>query len=539
MTLSCLLPLLLFLVPGPAALSVTTGPAVTAEPSVTTGPSVSVRFAESVVQQPVSGRLLLMLSRTEKFRPGENGTPIFGMDVVDWSAGDPLVLDSSALGHPVRSLADLPAGEYFAQAYLHLYTTFERADGHTLRLPMDRGEGQSWRRAPGNLFSVPKSIHLGGETAGVPELILDQVVPPIEPKVDTEWVKHVQIESQRLSAFWGQPMPIGATVLLPRSYHEEPQRKYPVIYQQGHFSSRAPMGFGGGRSFDDYWLSEAAPQVLVVTFQHATPYYDDSYGVNSANMGPYGDALVHELIPELERRFRAIGKASARTLTGGSTGGWISVAMQVFYPDVFGGCWSLFPDQLDFRNYQVVNLLEDSNAYFIEHEWSKVARPGKRDTSGNVVYTMEQENLYEEVLGSRYRSGGQWAAWNATFAPVAADGYPAPLWDPLTGKIDHEIAKLARDRYDLRHHLEQNWERLGPKLVGKLHIYVGRMDNYYLEGGVYRLEEFLESTDSPHYAGEFGYGPRGGHGWSPFGRHELLEVMEKHMAAGLQTTEPQ
>ncbi len=394
---------------------------------------------------------------------------------------------------------------------------------------MDQGEGQKWRRSPGNLFSKPMVIQIGKEGEPAAELVLDQVIPPIKPRVDTEWVKHVSIESKLLSGFWGQPMPIGATVLLPRGFHEEPDRKYPVVYLQGHFSPGAPKGFGRGRSFDKYWQSDAAPKMLLVTLQHATPFYDDSYGVNSANMGPYGDAIVTELIPEVEKRFRAIGDAQSRTLTGGSTGGWISVAMQVFYPEVFGGCWSFFPDQLDFRNYQVVNLMKDKNAYFVEHEWSRVARPGMRDTSGNVSYTMEQENLLEEVLGTRYRSGGQWAAWNAVFAPVAEDGYPMPLWDPLTGAIDPEVAKLAREGYDLRHHLEKNWSSLGPKLVGKLHVYVGRMDNYYLEGGVYRFEKFLEGTDAPHYGGEFQYGATGGHGWSPFDGNELLNKMAEHM----------
>ena len=499
---------------------------------VSSAQSVSVRLDSGAVDGPVSGRVLLLLSRTEHFRPGENGTPIFGVDARDLAPGEAVLVDSSALGHPVRSLKEIPAGEYHAQAYLHVYTTFERADGHTVQLPMDQGEGQSWRRSPGNLYSQPRVIRLGPESTKSIELTLDQIIPPIVPPADTEWVKHVRIESKLLSGFWGQPMPIGATVLLPRSFHDEPQRKYPVIYLQGHFSSRPPMGFGRGRRFDEYWMSDAAPEVLLVTFQHATPYYDDSYGVNSANMGPCGDAIVHELIPEVERRFRAIAEPHARTLTGGSTGGWIAVAMQVFYADFFGGCWSLFPDQLDFRNYQVVNLLEDENAYFIEHEWSRVARPGMRDTSGNVLYTMEQENLLEEVIGTRYRSGGQWAAWNAVFAPVAEDGYPAQLWDPLTGEIDHEVAREARAGYDLRHRLEQDWAELGPELTGKLHVYVGRMDNYHLDGGVYRLEEFLESTESPHYGGEFGYGPRAGHGWSPFEGNELLETMVRHMQAG-------
>ena len=497
--------------------------------SAASAQSFAVRLDPGVTSEPVTGRVLLLLSRTERFRPGENGTPIFGVDADALAPGDALIVDRTALGHPVRSLAEIPAGDYYAQAYLHVYTTFERADGHTLHLPLDRGEGQSWRRAPGNFFSIPKSIHYDPSSTEELELVLDQVIPPIEPRPDTEWVKHIRIESELLSEFWGRPMQLGATVLLPRGFEDEPEERYPVVFLQGHFSPRAPMGFGSGRAFDAFWKSDAAPKALLVTIQHANPYYDDSYGVNSANLGPYGDAIVEELIPEVERRFRAIAAPYARVLTGGSTGGWIAVAMQVWYPDFFGGCWSFYPDQLDFRSYQVVNLLEDDNAYFVEHEWSRVARPGMRKTDGNIVYTMEQENLYEEVIGTRCRSGGQWAAWNAVFAPVAEDGYPQPLWDPLTGVIDHEVARWARDHYDVRQILERDWARLGPLLAGKLHLYVGRMDNYYLEGGVYRLEEFLETTDSPAYAGTFAYGPRGGHGWSPFERNELLEVMVEHM----------
>jgi len=509
--------------------------AVSSLSGVTEAQSFDVRLDPSVATTPLNGRVLLMVSSSQRFRPGENGTPIFGVDAHDLAPGETALVDTSALGHPLRTLADLPEGDYFAQAYLHIYTTFHRADGHTLLLPMDQGEGQSWRRSPDNLFSEVTAFHVGpqGERdAAAPIAVtLNQVVPPIEPKVDTDWVKHVRIQSKLLSDFWGQPMFIGATVLLPRGFNEEPGANYPVVYMQGHFSSRAPMGFGSGRGFDTFWKSEEAPKALLVTVQHASPYYDDSYGVNSANMGPYGDAIVQELIPEVEQRFRAIAKPYARVLTGGSTGGWISVGMQVMYPGFFGGCWSFFPDQLDFRSYQVVNVMRDKNAYFTQHEWSQVARPGMRETNGNISYTMEQENLLEEVIGTRSRSGGQWAAWNAVFAPVADDGYPAPLWDPLTGEIDRDVAKAAREGYDMRYILERDWDELGPQLVGKLHIYVGRMDNYYLEQGVYRLEKFLEKTDSPAYGGTIEYGPTGGHGWSPFGRNELLGVMADFMEA--------
>lgn len=492
--------------------------------------SFEVRLAEQVAPAPLSGRVLLMLSRTESFRPGPNGTPTFGVNVTEMAPGERITIHSETLGHPVRSLTEIPAGEYFAQAYLHVYTRFERADGHRVLLPMDQGEGQNWRRSPGNLHSAVTRIRWNPTDEAPIELTLSEVIAPIPAPKDTEWVKHVRIESKLLSDFWGQPMPIGATVLLPQGFHEEPERRYPVVYLQGHFSSRAPRGFGRGGAFDEWWMSGDAPKMLLVNFQHANPYYDDSYGVNSANLGPYGDAMVQELIPELEGRFRAIGKPEARVLTGGSTGGWISVGMQVLYPEFFGGCWSFYPDQLDFRNYQVVNILEDSNAYFVDNEWSRVPRPSKRQTDGNIVDTMEQENLFEEVIGTRHRSGGQWAIWNAVFAPVAEDGYPQSIWDPLTGEIDHEVAAWAREHYDLRHILERDWAELGPKLVGKLHVFVGRMDNYYLEGGVYRLQQFLESSESPHFAGTFAFGDRGGHGWSPFEGHELLETLAAHMA---------
>ncbi|MCX6560825.1 MAG: alpha/beta hydrolase-fold protein [Candidatus Aminicenantes bacterium] len=494
-------------------------------------PAGTIRFTISVDPairaEPVSGRLLLLFSRTEKFTPGMNGTPVFGLNVDDLRPGATVSLDDRAFGYPVRRLSQIPEGDYYVQAWLNVYTTFNRADGKTVKLHMDQGEGQNWRRSPGNLFSDPVKVRLGGGAPEPPPLALGHVIPPLSPYPDTAHLKHLKIQSRLLSEFWGRPMAIGANILLPKGYDEHPGVRYPVHYIQGHFPRGGVARFSedpAGAGFKG-WNADNLPRFIQVTFEHACPYYDDSYGVNSDNIGPYGDAIVTELIPVIEKTFRAIGEPWARVLSGGSTGGWISLAMQVFYPDFFGGTWSFFPDPVDFRKYQVVNLYDDRNAYFIEHEWTSVPRGGERDTSGNLVYTQEQENLYEEAIGDRFRSGGQWAVWNALFAPVAADGYPKPLWDPVTGTIDHEAVQWAGERYDLRRYLEKNWPTIGPKLAGKIRVYCGRMDNFYLNEACYLLQESLEKLINPPYGGEFRYGDRGGHGWSPFKGDELLREL--------------
>jgi S-formylglutathione hydrolase FrmB len=494
---------------------------------------IKVSLTPAVQPAPVSGRILLLLSRSERFNPGINGTPVFGLNVDDLEPGATVVLDDQAFGYPVRHLSEIPEGEYFGQAWLNVYTTFKRSDGKVVKLHMDQGEGQNWRRSPGNLFSAPAKVRIGSGALDNPVLVLDQVVPPIPPYEETAHLKHIRIQSRLLTEFWGRPIFIGANVLLPKGYDEHPDVRYPVHYIQGHFPRGNVNRFREDPNNAAYklWSADNAPRFIQVTFEHACPYYDDSYGVNSENVGPYGDAIVSELIPYLEANFRAIGQPWARVLSGGSTGGWISLAMQVFYPEVFGGTWSFFPDPVDFRKYQIVNLYNDANAYYIETEWTRVPRGACRDTSGNLVFTQEQENLYEEAVGDRFRSGGQWAIWNAVFAPVAPDGYPRPLWDPLTGIIDKDAVAWAGEHYDLRRYLEKNWPVVGAKLAGKIHVYCGRMDNFYLNEACYLLQESLEKMTDPPYGGEFRYGDRGGHGWTPFQRDELIRAMADHVLA--------
>jgi hypothetical protein len=293
-------------------------------------------------------------------------------------------------------------------------------------------------------------------------------------------------------------------------------------------------GFTTGYDFYQQWISPQFPRMIAVTFQHPTVYFDDSYAVNSANNGPYGDAIMTELIPYIEEHFRIIRQPYARVLTGGSTGGWESLALQVYHPEFFGGTWTFYPDPVDFTRYQMVDIYTDNNAFLAPgYDPPVPERPAERTDEGQVTTTVRQMSHFEEVMGSHGRSGGQFEAWEAAYGPVGTDGYPKPLWDKLTGRIDPQVAGYMREHgYDLRYYLEQNWAKIGPQLVGKLHLYCGDMDNFYLNLSVYRLEDFLKKTNSPAYGGSFEYGrPLKGHGWHPINQAHLVKMMAAHISA--------
>jgi hypothetical protein len=495
----------------------------------------------------VDGRLLLIASRLDGAEPrfqvgdGPTGQPVFGIDVEAWAGATPAVIDGAVRGFPLDSIQDIPAGTYTVQAVLHRYETFARGDGHTVKMPMDRGEGQQWAQAPGNLYSTPKRVAIDPRNGGTIAVALDQVVPPIAPPKDTKYIRHERIQSALLTKFWGRPMHLGANVLLPEGWETHPRARYPLFIYHGHF----PYTFAGFREappdptltpdfstrfnlagynriqqqyahqFYKDWTSASFPRAIVIEIQHATPFYDDSYAVNSQNSGPYGDAIVTELLPYIEKKYRGLGQGWARFMYGGSTGGWEAMAAQVFYPDVFNGAYIACPDPIDFRAYTVVDIYKDKNAYFLDDTWKRTPRPGLRNSLGHVSSTLEEMNRLELVLGTKTRSGQQWDVWEATFSPVGRDGYPARIWDKTTGVIDRKIAEYWRDHFDLSHILRRDWDKgLGKKLEGKLHIYVGDMDNYYLNNAVYLVEEFLESTKTPYYNGEVDYGDRAEHCWN-------------------------
>ncbi len=527
---------------GPLAVVALAAGAVAAED----GPRFAVRLGPGAGPGPVDGRLLVMLSTDGAEEPrfqitdAVKSQQAFGMDLDGVPPDREVIVDAGALGYPLASLRQVPKGTYRVQALLHRYETFRRSDGHTVKLPMDRGEGQQWNKAPGNLYSTPVEVAFDPAGTAPIALTLDRVIPPIPDPPTTKYIKHERIESALLTKFWGRPMHLGVHVLLPEGFDEHPEARYPLVIYHGHH----PETFGGFREAPpdpdlkpDYaerfqlagynrivqesahqlykeWTGPNFPRMIIVEIQHANPFYDDSYAVNSANLGPYGDAIVRELIPFIEQKYRGIGAGWARFLYGGSTGGWEALAAQVFYPDEFNGCFAACPDPIDFRAYTVVDLYRDKNAYHAEGPWRQVKRPGHRDVQGQISTTLEDMNRRELVLGTKGRSGQQWDIWEAVFSPVAADGYPRRIWDKQTGVIDPAVAAHWRDNFDLVHILRRDWPRIGRKLEGKIHIYVGEADNYYLNNAVHLAEEALNSFEDPPYGGEVAYGCRDEHCWN-------------------------
>jgi len=513
----------------------------------------AISFDEGESNETLDGRMLLMISADStdepRFQINDNANTqlIYGINVEKIKPGEKALIDASVFGYPLKSIGKIPAGFYWIQGLLNKYATFHLSDGRVLSLPPDKGEGppdkgegQQWNKKPGNLYSAPKKVYIDPSADQTINILLDKEIPPVNKPVDTKYLKYIKIQSKMLSEWWGRPVYIGAKVLLPWGFEDHQNAKYPLVIFHGHFSAE----FFGWRetppdpelepeyserfdlpaynkTMEEYsykfykdWTGPDFPRMILIEIQHPNPYYDDSYAVNSANVGPYGDAINYEFIPYIEQKFRGIGESWARFLYGGSTGGWEAIATQIFYPDMYNGCYASCPDPIDFRAYTSVNIYENKNAYYINSRWKKTPVPGTRNYLGKVNATMEEINHLELVLGTNGRSGQQWDIWEAVYSPVGNDGYPARIWNKLTGEINHSVAEHWKENYDLRYILERDWKTIGPKLKGKINLYVGEMDNYYLNNSVYLMEDFLESTTDPYYNGEVDYEPRAEHCWN-------------------------
>lgn len=497
------------------------------------------------VDASTDGRIILIITPDATKEPrfqvklGADAPQVLGINVDGLKPGGSAMIGGQVLGYPAERLAQVPAGSYMVQAVLHKYQTFTLASGHRVKLPAARGAGQNWRAEPGNIISQPVKVDFDPASKAVVTIPLTTVIPPVEQPKDSEYIRHFRIRSERLSKFWGTDMFITGHVLVPRDFDKHPEARYPLIINHGHF----PADFSGFRdlppdpnlpckpeprfaepcynriveqeAFDFYkrWTSDNFPRFLIVEIDHSNPYYDDSYAVNSANLGPYGDAIMKEFVPALEARYRGLGQGWARFTYGGSTGGWEALAVQMFYPDDFNGAFAACPDPIDFRQYTTIDLYKDRNAFWREGPFGRVPRPAHRNYLGHVDYTMEQEQRLELVLGDKSRSGQQWDIWEAVYSPQGADGYPQRIFDKRTGVIDPKVAAHWRENYDLVHIMKRDWKTLGPKIRDKVFLYVGDMDNYYLNNAVYLAEDFLKVADPP-FLGEIAYGDRAEHCWN-------------------------
>ncbi len=475
--------------------------------------AASIRFeislAKDLATNQQAGRLFVILGQTNNPNPrnalgrtGSDAPQAFARDVTSFSPDEPAIVDQTSLGFPLASFAALPAGDYSVQALFD--------SNRDLRSPASSG----------NLFSLAKTVHLDPARGEVVRLEINQQIPPEQLRRDTEQVKFIRIESPLLSRFHGRTIYLRAGILLPSDYATDPTRRYPLWVRIGGFNTRYSAI---SQLLGNTWMADDSPRFILLQLDGAGPF-GDPYYVNSANNGPYGDALVQELIPWVESKFRVLGQPRTRVLSGTSTGGWVALALQIFYPDFFNGAWASCPDPVDFRAFQLMDLYRDDNAYVNRHGNE---RPSARDLRGDVTLTMRREVGAENLLGRGdcfTTSGGQWGAWNAVFSPRGADGLPIPLWDPQTGQIRRDIAEQVK-KYDLRLVLEENWKTLGPKLRGKLHIAAGDADQYFLNNAVHLLDEYLRGTDPPADA-KIVYGPGKGHGWSNLSMGEMLKEMK-------------
>jgi hypothetical protein len=509
---------------------------------------ITVSFPASVSSKPLDGRMLLLLSTDPSKEPrmqiddGPRSQLVFGSTVDSLAPGQPVTIDGAAAGYPIVSLDKVPPGDYYVQAVLNIYQTFHRANGTTVKLAPDRGEGQHWNLAPGNLYSKAARVHIDGHTKVA--VSLTETIPPIPPQPDTKYIRHIRIQSQLLTKFWGAPMYLSAIVLMPEGFDEHPNAHFPIAIFHDHFVSGMDdfrstppdpdlkpdysdrfhlAGYNRIQQQEAYkeyqkWISPGFPRILVVKIQHANPFYDDSYAVNSANLGPYGDAIETELLPAIERQFRGLTEGWSHFLYGGSTGGWESLAAQIFYPTDYNGAFVACPDPVDFHAYMTVDLYQQPNFFYLEGAHKQVEQPTMRNYLGQTFLSARDNTAYEAALGDHGRSGEQLDIWQAVYGPVGPDGYPAQIFDKQTGAIDHQVAAYWHDHADLNAILQRDWEKLGPLLQGKLHLYVGSADTYFLNDAVYLMQDFLDQTGTPGhgvpYEGEVKYGDRAEHCWN-------------------------
>jgi enterochelin esterase-like enzyme len=500
------------------------------------GLDVKLFVANGVLTAPTDGRIVLMFAPNgtdplDDVDVDTSPNKIFGLNVVNFSGNDTVIFsggsnsstETGVYGWPNVTLDDIPAGTYSVQAFLNKYETVTRSDGSTISIHFPCGDGNPNVNTFGSLITTAVDLQISGTTQTL-ELTFDSTTA-VEDFTgseiggcnqgnyeDTKNFKHLKLRSEKLSKFWGRDMYVGANVVLPFGYNaNDTATRYPVIYSQGHW----PADQGAFRyptaAFSNAWdngtipgtnttAQRPTPKMILVTFRHEAPFYDDSYAVNTANLGPYGDAINDELIPYIEETFNTIQAPYARIQEGGSTGGWESAASLIFRPDLFGACFSSYPDSLDFHRHQDIELYSAKNAY-VRANGSFVPSIRTFVNGTEVVRaTVANENHWELSFGTASRSSNQWDIWNAVFGVQGYNNYPLEPWDKITGEIYPEAVEYWKPM-DLSNYITSNFNssrNLGKALAGRVYVYVGSWDNYYLNEGVM---EFQKRTDAAGGAG--------------------------------------
>ena len=499
--------------------------------------NVKLSVANGLLDAPTDGRIVLMFAPNgtdplEDTDVTSSPNKIFGKNVYDFGSKNAVTFSgggngstaTGVYGWPNVSMSDIDPGTYSVQAFLTRYETVTRSDGSKVSLRFPCGDGAPNVNGYGSLVTPITDVNIssGAQTL---ELTFNNITAVENFNgneiggchqgnyEDTKFLKHIKIRSEKLSDFWGRDMYVGANVVLPAGYNaNDTKTRYPVIYNQGHWpAGQGAYKYGRDENFTTAWeagiipgtnttAERPAPKFIMVTFRHEAPYYDDSYAVNTANLGPYGDAINEELIPYLEETFNTIRAPYARVQDGGSTGGWESIANVIYRPDLFGVCFSSYPDSLDFHRHQDIELYSATNAY--QRADGSFVPSIRTHVNGSEVIeaTVAQENHWELTFGTSSRSFNQWDVWNAVFGVQGYNNYPLEPWDKVTGEIYPEAVEYWKP-FDLSNYVVTNFNstrNLGAALAGRIFVYVGTWDNYFLNEGVM---EFQKRTDAVGGAG--------------------------------------
>ncbi|MGH8288036.1 MAG: alpha/beta hydrolase [Steroidobacteraceae bacterium] len=437
--------------------------------------------AGPAVHSAISGRLLVFVAKgsgakqvsIDEFHP--TATWVAAREVHDLAPGAGVDLDTDGIAYP-EPFSGLASGDYEVQAVLDVHHTYNYS-GLT----------------PGDLVSPVLALKKWTPGQGAePELVLSTIVPPgarfkLTPE-DRQAAAHLRLaeeQSALLTEFWGRPTFIRAWVVLPPGYDEHSSRRYPTVYWTHGFGGTLPTCKFMGTHIYERMASGRMPPMIWVMLDEHLPTGTHEFA-DSVNDGPWGSALTQEYIPWLESHYRMLDQARDRFLQGHSSGGWATLQLEVNYPRVFGGTWSTSPDPSDFHDFTGIDLY--ATAANVYHRPDGTPYPLVR-MHGKVIETFEQFARLEQVLGPY---GGQMASFDWVFSPRGSGGRPEPMFDRDTGEVDPKVVAYWRTHYDLAHIAKTTWAQRGPYLQGRIHIYVGTADTFYLDGAARKLDAVLK-----------------------------------------------